>query len=148
MAPSAPTAVTISAATHASFRPDGQVHSSSSPFQHSASAEINGNGRTGTAMQAHRSDLNCVGMWATEEECQRTGTPMDTGSAGLPKCSLGGTDIVQSSSMHPKRIVHAIATYKQRVLPPLITSMLSKFSESRTLPIALIISSRERSMNR
>ncbi|KAG9191019.1 hypothetical protein G6011_09107 [Alternaria panax] len=78
MVPSTPVAETTTAATRGPIQPDGRVRPSSLPAQCAVSAEVNGNGLTVIAMQTHCSNLNCVGTWATKEECQRIGAPMDS----------------------------------------------------------------------
>ncbi|KAH6857979.1 hypothetical protein B0T12DRAFT_394154 [Alternaria alternata] len=60
MASSVPTAVVVSAVSPGSFQNNRQVHLPSLSHGHENSTEEHGNEPAGTAMQVHRSDLDCV----------------------------------------------------------------------------------------
>jgi hypothetical protein len=79
MTSSVPTAVVVSAVSPGSFQIDCQVHHSSLPHQYENSAKERGNEPAGIAMQVHHSDFNYAGMWADEEEPQRTEALVDAG---------------------------------------------------------------------
>ena len=105
MASSVPTAVVVSAVSPGSFQNDRQVHLPSLSHGHENSAEEHGNEPAGTAMQVHRSDLDCVGMWADKEELQLTQALVD---AGIVAFEVSVRKLLTSSSPDsyiPKRLL-------------------------------------------